>query len=43
MRAFRILGPVEASADGRLLPIGGHTQLKLFAFLRVEREPGGIH
>jgi DNA-binding SARP family transcriptional activator len=33
MRTFRILGPVEASVEGRLLPIGGRTQLKLFAFL----------
>ena len=33
MSTFRILGPVEASAKGRLLPVGGRTQLKLFAFL----------
>ena len=33
MTAFRILGPVEASADGVLLPVGGRTQLKLFALL----------
>ncbi len=33
MTVFRILGPVEASADGVLLPIGGRTQLKLFAML----------
>ena len=33
MTTFRILGPVEATADGPRLPIGGRTQLKLFAFL----------
>ena len=33
MTTFRILGPVEATADGPPLPIGGRTQLKLLAFL----------
>ena len=33
MTSFRILGPIEASVDGRLLALGGPRQLKLFAFL----------
>ena len=32
MTIYRILGPVEASAGGRSLPLGGPRQLKLFAF-----------
>ncbi len=33
MTTIRILGPVEAGADGRALRIGRRRQLKLFAFL----------
>jgi DNA-binding SARP family transcriptional activator len=33
MRSYRILGPVEASAEGEVLPIGGPIQLRLFAVL----------
>jgi DNA-binding SARP family transcriptional activator len=35
MIKIRILGPVEAGADGHALPVGGRRQLKLFAFLVV--------
>jgi len=31
---FRILGPLEVEADGRLLPLGGSKQRALLALLR---------
>jgi DNA-binding SARP family transcriptional activator len=34
---FRLLGPVEAEADGRTLPLGGPRQRTLLALLLVER------
>ena len=33
MTTIRILGPIEVSADGPVLPVGGRRQLKLFALL----------